>query len=104
MKKSKADNVGPGSYEPKVPLQTTFPAFSFGYKEDPKNMDNKVPGPGTYPKEIDESSLSEKDRLLISRTKLRSEKDKFRFFIHFLNESHPIKQENWVRIFLQRFP
>jgi hypothetical protein len=78
LKKTKADNLGPGSYEPKLPLQTTFPAFSFGYKGDPKNMDNFVPGPGAYPKEIDESMLSEKDQLRLSRTKMKSEKEKFR--------------------------
>lgn len=55
-----------------------FPSFSFGYKQDPKDMDNKVPGPGAYPQEIDESELPEKDRLRLSRMKLRSEKDKFR--------------------------
>lgn len=74
MKKSKADNIGPGSYEPKIPLQMNFPSYSFGYKEEPKNMDNEVPGPGAYPKDFDE----EKDSLMLSRMKLRSEKDKLR--------------------------
>ena len=79
-KKNKTDLIGPGSYEAKIPpQQPSFPAFSFGYKQDPKDMDNKVPGPGAYPKEINEDQLSEQDLLRLSRMKMRSEREKFRF-------------------------
>lgn len=78
-KKTKAENVGPGSYEPLIPLKMNFAAYSFGYKQDPKDMDNKVPGPGAYPLEIDENELSEKDQMRLSRLKLKSEREKFRF-------------------------
>jgi len=71
--------VGPSTYDPKQPAQLNFPSYSFGYKEDPKDMDNKVPGPGTYPKEINEEELSEQDQFRLSRLKMRSEREKFRF-------------------------
>lgn len=86
LKKAKAENLGPGSYDPKIPLQAVLPAFSFGYKSDPPDMDNKVPGPGAYPRELIEEELSEPDQLRLSRLKMRSEREKFRFSIKYYNK------------------
>jgi hypothetical protein len=73
----KYEIVGPGSYDPKIVSSKGF-AFSFPYKTDTKNLDNQVPGPGTYPTEFKEEELSRREKKVFDRQKMKSEKEKMR--------------------------
>ena len=78
--KKRYDIVGPGTYDPLLPGKFTLPAFSFSYKANPKDMDNRVPGPGTYPKEERFEEMTEQEIKIKNRLELKSEKEKFRFY------------------------
>lgn len=76
----KYEIVGPGSYDPKI-VSTKGSCFSFAYKTDEKNVDNEVPGPGTYPNEVKEVEMSKREKKVFERQKMKSEKEKFRYFM-----------------------